>query len=287
MLGSVLGAQFKPTECEGVATPVPETGIDIGEFVASLMIVIVPENAAALGGVNITLSVAVCPGATVEPFSAEGELKPCDGMLTLLIVAEAFPEFVSDTAIVLLDPTTTFPKLNVEAFAVRRAVPATTVSIAGLLIRLPAELLTTAMKIEPSSERRVGGVTYVGSIASGMITPFFCHWYESGAVLAAATTNTPLFPTVTVSLAGFVVIDGGETGVGGGVGSGGGVGDGGAGDEGGDDGDVFAVPTTLEHPDRNNAGKASNVRRCKVFAQKGRGFGSRGQGCPIKKKKSS
>jgi hypothetical protein len=153
ILGEALGIQAKSTECEGGAMPLPETAIEIGEFVASLIIVIVPENAAAVGGVNTTLSVAVCPGATVEPLSAEVELNPCDGILALLIVAEAVPELVSETAIAPLDPTTTFPKLNVEAFAVRCAVPATTVSIAGLLIKLPAELLTTAMKMEPSSER--------------------------------------------------------------------------------------------------------------------------------------
>lgn len=136
---------------------------------------IAPENGAALGGVNTTLTVADCPGAIAEPLSAEGEVKACGVMPTLAIVAEAVPVLVSVTDIVLLDPTTTFPKLNVEALAVRIGVPAVTVSIAGLLIKLPAELLTTAMKIEPSSERRVGGVMYVGSVAPGITTPFFCH----------------------------------------------------------------------------------------------------------------
>jgi len=75
MLGEVLGFQLRPTECDGVAMPVPEIGIDRGKFAASLTIVIVPENAAAFGGVNTTLSVADCPGATVEPLSAEGEVK--------------------------------------------------------------------------------------------------------------------------------------------------------------------------------------------------------------------
>ena len=46
MFGVELGVQLKPTECAGAATPVPETGMEIGEFVASLVIVIVPENAA-------------------------------------------------------------------------------------------------------------------------------------------------------------------------------------------------------------------------------------------------
>ncbi len=139
--------------------PVPEIGIDIGEFAASLTIVIAPENAAAFGGANTTLSVADCPGEIVEPLRTEGELKACGAMPTLAIVVGALPVFVNVTEIVLLDPRTTFPKLSVGASAVRRGVPPVTVSIAGLLIRLPAELLTTAMKIEPSSERRVGGVT--------------------------------------------------------------------------------------------------------------------------------
>ena len=159
MSGGALGVQLKVTECVGVATPIPEIGIDIGEFAASLTIVIAPENAAALGGVKTTLIVADCPGAIVEPLSAEGDVKACGEMLALAIVATALPELVSVTDIVLLEPTVTFPKLNVEALAVRRGVPVMTVSIAGLLIKIPAELLTVTMKIEPSSVERVGGVT--------------------------------------------------------------------------------------------------------------------------------
>jgi hypothetical protein len=153
MLGVALGVQLNSTECEGVATPVPEIGIDIGEFAASLTMVIVPENGAAFGGVNTTLSVVDCPGAIVEPLSAEGELNACGATVAPLIVATAFPELVNVTDIVPLDPTTTFPKLNIEALAVRLGVPAVTVSIAGLLIKIPAGLLTSTAKIEPSSER--------------------------------------------------------------------------------------------------------------------------------------
>ena len=95
----------------------------------------------------------------MEPFRANGELNACGAIATLAIVATALPELVKVTDIVLLDPTTTFPKLSVDASVVRRGAPAVTVSIAGLLIRVPAELLTTAMKIEPSSESLVVGVT--------------------------------------------------------------------------------------------------------------------------------
>ena len=67
----------------------------------------------------------------------------------------------------------------------------------------------------------------------------------------AATANEPLFPTVTVSLAGFVVIDGAEVGV---VGSGGG-------------GGAFTFPTKPVQPDRNNAGNARSMKKCKILAQ--------------------
>lgn len=110
-------------------------------------------------------------------------------------------------------------------------------------------------------------------------------------MLVAATTNMPVLPTVTVSLAGFVVIDGSEIGggVGGGVGGRVGVGGGVVGGRGAGDviGPAFTLPPTLEQPDKNNAGNTKSVRRCKVLAQRGRGFGSRGRGCLIKKNKSS
>lgn len=67
----------------------------------------------------------------------------------------------------------------------------------------------------------------------------------------AVTKNTPLFPTVTVSLAGLVVIDGGEF-VGGGLGKGGGVGSVGGGVGNGDP--VFVLPTTPEHADMKKTG---------------------------------
>lgn len=110
----------------------------------------------------------------------------------------------------------------------------------------------------------------------------------SGSVLAAATTNIPLLPTVTDSLTGFVVIEGGETGAGvGGAGGGGSDGGGAKGATGGIGAIVFTLPPIFAQPDTNNAGKVRSVRRCRIFAQNGRVFGSRGQGCPINKKKSS
>lgn len=133
----------------------PETGIEIGEFCALLAMVTVPEKAAAVAGVNTTPSVTACPGATTVPASAEEALKLCAEMLTPVIVAGALPELVSVMIAVLLEPTTIFPKLKFEESAVSCGVPVgcTTDSMAGVLIKLPAELLTTTVKIEPSSVR--------------------------------------------------------------------------------------------------------------------------------------
>src|SRR5256885_12300925 len=41
-----------------------------------------------------------------------------------------------------------------------------------------------------------------------MAVPFFCHWSLSGAVPVATTVNVAVCPTVTVWLAGWVVIEG-------------------------------------------------------------------------------
>jgi hypothetical protein len=70
----------------------------------------------------------------------------------------------------------------------------------------------------------------------------------------AVTENIPLLPTVTVSLAGFVAIDGGEF-AGGGFGEGGGVGSGGN-----DDVDpTFALLRIPEHPDMKKTGIVRSV----------------------------
>lgn len=44
--------------------------------------------------------------------------------------------------------------------------------------------------------------------------PFFCHWYESGAVPAATTENVAAWPAETVWLAGCVLMEGAAAGAG-------------------------------------------------------------------------
>jgi hypothetical protein len=57
------------------------------------------------------------------------------------------------------------------------ATPAAlSVSVAALLVALPALLVTTTLNREPLSELVLAGVVYVEEVAPLMAVPFFCHW---------------------------------------------------------------------------------------------------------------
>ena len=51
-----------------------------------------------------------------------------------------------------------------------------TVSVALLLVALPAILETATLKAVPSSVTVVAGVVYDEAVAPGMSPPFFFHW---------------------------------------------------------------------------------------------------------------
>jgi hypothetical protein len=53
---------------------------------------------------------------------------------------------------------------------------AVTVSVAGLLIALPAELVTITRNVAPLSPETVAGVVYEDDVAPLMFALFFCHW---------------------------------------------------------------------------------------------------------------
>ena len=56
------------------------------------------------------------------------------------------------------------------------ATPAAlSVSVAALLVALPALLVTTTANSEPLSELVVAGVVYVEAVAPLIAVPFFCH----------------------------------------------------------------------------------------------------------------
>jgi hypothetical protein len=72
-----------------------------------------------------------------------------------------------------------------------------TVSVAGELVILPAELLTTTSNTAPLSAAVVAGVVYVGEVAPAMLAVFSRHWYWSGVVPVAATVKVAAVPCVT------------------------------------------------------------------------------------------
>lgn len=93
------------------ATPVPDTEMLAGEFVALLATLTVPETAPAVVGLNMTVKVAVSFGATVTAPMALA-VKPVPLVVTPEIVTLEFPLFVSVTPSELLAFTLTLPKLR-------------------------------------------------------------------------------------------------------------------------------------------------------------------------------
>lgn len=71
-----------------------------------------PLNAPAALGVNLTLSVALCPAAIrTGRLGAVSEKYLVERAAPLMVIG-AFPEFVAATVTVLLLPTATLPKLR-------------------------------------------------------------------------------------------------------------------------------------------------------------------------------
>ena len=69
-------------------------------------------------------------------------MKPAPETVTFETVTLELPAFVSVTDCLLLFDMFTLPKLNEDALELRRSEDALTVSIAALLVALPALLLT-------------------------------------------------------------------------------------------------------------------------------------------------
>ena len=94
------------------------------ESMALLVTVMLPAAFPVAEGANVTFRVAVCPGGMIWPVETPLESKPGPERLTLETAMLEAPELLSVTARVLLLPTVTLPKLNLEGLAVRVAVPA-------------------------------------------------------------------------------------------------------------------------------------------------------------------
>lgn len=143
--------EFQLRVTAGAAVPVPVSDTVVGEFEALLvMVTLEPVTPPVAAGAKVTLKANVCPGVTICPVEMPDALNPAPLILTAEIVTLADPAFVRFTLSTLLRPTLTLPnaRLDVLGFSGPR-VAALTVSVAALLVTLPAELLTATVNFAP------------------------------------------------------------------------------------------------------------------------------------------
>jgi len=204
----VLAVQVSVTECEATCTPVPESVTVAGELPALLATVTLPGRDPAVAGVNVTFIVAACPGVRINPVCTPLTVYPAPERVTLEIVTLELPLFVNVTGRLLLLPILTLEKFRLAVLALRMAVEADTVSVAALLVTLPAPFETVTVNCVPLSADVVAGVVYEADVAPLMAAPPFFHWYVSVAVPVAVTENVAVCPVNTLLLAGCAVIEG-------------------------------------------------------------------------------
>jgi hypothetical protein len=171
----VLADQDSATEGGAVATPVPESAIESGEFVALLATETLPVALPAEAGLNVAVKVAVCPGVRISPEETPDALKPAPETVTLETVMLEFPAFVSVTVCVPVLDTFTLPKLMEDELVLRRSEDAVTVSVAELLVALPALLLTATVNFALLLEVVSAGVVYEEDVAPLIAVPFMLH----------------------------------------------------------------------------------------------------------------
>ncbi len=104
----------------GLATPVTE----ISRSPAFVDTVMVPDEAASTVGVNVTLNVAVAPGATVVPLRPLTVNRPLSDEMDVIVSASE-PVFVMVTVSVAESPWKTSPKAIAIGSTTRSGSPVT------------------------------------------------------------------------------------------------------------------------------------------------------------------
>lgn len=171
----MLAVQPSTAECTRAAIPVPVSEIVAGEFVALLVTVTLPATGRIAAGANVTLRVAVAPGATICPPDTPLAVNPAPAIATFETVTLEFPELVNVTPRMLSLPKITFPKGRLVVFGVSNSVAGFTVRVTGLLVTLPAELVTVTVNLALLSEEEVGGVVYETEFAPLIARLFLLH----------------------------------------------------------------------------------------------------------------
>ena len=141
------------------ARPVPVRATDVGEDGALLMIETLPDATPTIVGVNAIVMVVFWPAFTLKGSVNPLTLKVDPLAVICVMVSVAVPVFVIVNGRDVRIPTTSFPKLMLfELTCTAGAGAALTVSVAALLVALPAVLLTTTSNVEPLSVVAVAGV---------------------------------------------------------------------------------------------------------------------------------
>ena len=94
---------------------------------------------------------------------------------TFEIVILEFPPLLKITGWTLLLPILTLEKFRLVLLALSTDVAVFTVSVAALLVILPAPLLTVTVNCAPLSAVAAGGVVYDGEVAPPMAAPVLLH----------------------------------------------------------------------------------------------------------------
>jgi hypothetical protein len=185
------------------ATPVPDSAIVAGEFVALLAIVTVPLTAPAFVGENSTVTVADWFGANTSPEVRPLALKPVPDELTLEMVTLAFPLLVTVALNVLLLPTFTFPNARLEVLSPSSLVAVTpvplnamTVGEFGALLTIVTEPLTEPAEVGPNTTLNV--VLLPAATDKGALIPVILKPVPATATEEMAREAFPPFERVIV-----------------------------------------------------------------------------------------
>lgn len=173
------------------------------EFVALLVIVIVPDELPVAVGANLAEKVVFWPAARVTGVVSPLMLKPDPVMLAWEMVALAFPLFVSVIVCELLLPTATFPNAKLPGLASSDALVATPLPERERVCGDPGALsVKTMLPVTPPAV--VGAKTTLKEVlwplakVTGSESPLMLKPEPVNVAMLMTVFTFPLFVNVTV-----------------------------------------------------------------------------------------
>jgi hypothetical protein len=197
-----LGVHSNVTECETDCAPAPEREITAGELVALLAMVTLSVKVPAADGVNVTISVAFCPGARASPAETPLVVNLASETFTLEMETVEFPALLSATLSVLLLPIATFPKIKLEELTFKSDVAATpdplTATVPGELVALlMTETVPETLPVTAGENLISNVICWVGPIDIGREMPLTVNPGTATLACEMAKFDPPVLDTVT------------------------------------------------------------------------------------------